>query len=114
MVQKRFAKFPHNPHLVNATKPINNPGNLESVQKESMSVGIESVGTLTGVSVFHEVTGLATGSFLGDDFPVTVDFYEITDAGHHGTHVCDTVLCLGFVGGEAVAVGKSVDDTTLL
>ena len=73
-----------------------------------MSVGIESEGTLTGVGVFHVVTGLTSGSFFRGDFPVTVSLDEAANAGHHSPHVLDAVLRLCFVGGESASVGKSV------
>jgi len=79
-----------------------------------MTHGIETEGSLTGMSVFHEVTGLTSARGGRGDFPVTVGFNHITDVADGSAEVCNSKTATCFAFSEALTGRKIVDHTSLL
>ena len=94
------------------------PGSRATYSEISESVAVplsvETVGTVAGVGVLHEVAGATTGGLLADDLPVTERLDLRTNVADGGSEVTNAESALGLVAGESLAAGEVVDDTTLL
>ena len=64
--------------------------------------------------VFHEVASLTVGGWLRGDLPVTERLNHRTNVADGSAKVANSESRLGFCGGEALAAGKVVNDSTLL
>jgi len=66
------------------------------------------------MNIIHEVAGHASRGRLAGDLPVTERLDLRPNVADGGAEVTDTESCLRLVGGETLAAGKVVHDTTLL
>ena len=88
----------------------------DQLRSESVAValGVEAVGAVARMNIIHEVAGHASRGRLAGDLPVTERLDLRPNVADGGAEVTDTESCLRLVGGETLAAGKVVHDTTLL